>query len=536
MKIVLAQFFTSNLSYGKFTKDINERYCREKGYIYHLESDDEKIKNGLEGRSPTWYKPKLIQEVFEKHNPDYVLFLDADAIVINNHHKIESFILNDIDIVATEDYGPSKLNAGVLLLKNSDWSKKFLNDWWNICEEYQQYKTGLWHDQTCFGLLMDRIENLGNHIRIIDNRILNSRTSNGECFVFHAFSYGMYQNRTIDSIHMQKFNTYPKPEPEIEKNKEAIAVVYHIFCKNNWEKVVDRQMKRLKDSGLYEAAEILWVTVNENGQDMEPLKNIFSKYPKFKIEFCKNNDFEYPGIKKVYDLGRAHSRLKILYFHAKGVSNNYKKTDSKEISEQKVKNIKQWVECLEYFLIDRWKESLDKLGSYDNVGVTCNNGWYWGNFWWTQSKHINKKIPPSKGDRWYYEAWLNDGVPSENFQWFHFDFNPYLSDFPKFLYDGSIDLGKEKMELVDANYGTLDLQIDEAWRGDVIEKLADVTPIIQKNLEERGNKGIDIFVDNVNMQGDPNYGFKKFLIIKYKLNGQVFQLGVSEGQHFHFRL
>ena len=30
-KIVIAQFFTTNLSYGKFTKEINKKYCDEKG-------------------------------------------------------------------------------------------------------------------------------------------------------------------------------------------------------------------------------------------------------------------------------------------------------------------------------------------------------------------------------------------------------------------------------------------------------------------------------------------------------------------------
>ncbi len=537
MKIVLAQFFTDNLSYGKYSKEINELYCAEKGYIYHLESNSEKIRDGLEGRSPTWYKPKLLSEILEKYNPDYVLFLDADAVVMNNHHRIESFIQDSADVVVTEDYGPSKLNAGVLLFKNTQWSKKFIQDWWNICEEYPQYKTGLWHDQTCFGLLMDRTENLQHHIRVIDNRILNSRYANGECFVFHAFSYGMHQNRTLDHVHMRKFDTAPRPAPEIPKDKDAIAIVYHVYCVNDWKSVVDRQLCRLQSSGLYDSAEILWVTAHGSSDKRLELDEIFKKYPKFKIEWHKNNVYEYPGIKKVYDLGRAHSNLKILYLHAKGVSNKYKKVDNPNvISEQKVKSISQWVECLEYFLIDNWRECLVKLGQYDNVGVTCNNGWYWGNFWWTQSKHIERKLPPIHSGRWYYEAWLNEGVDSSNYQFYHFEFNAYLSDIPRFLYDGSTDLKNQNIEIIDAKYGTLDLQIDEGWRADVEEKLADVTHILKKNLEDRGYKGFDIFVDNNSMGGDPNYGFKKFLIIRCKLNDAVIQFGVSESQHFRFSI
>ena len=130
MKIVIAQFFNTNLSYGKFTKEINKKYCDEKGYIYHLESDDNKIKTALEGRSPTWYKSKFINEVFELYNPDYILFLDADAIVCDFSYTVEDFIDPNYNIICTEDYGPSRLNAGVFIMKNSDWTKRVMNKWW----------------------------------------------------------------------------------------------------------------------------------------------------------------------------------------------------------------------------------------------------------------------------------------------------------------------------------------------------------------------------------------------------------------------
>ena len=134
LKIAIAQFYTSNVSYGKYTEEINKKYCEEQGYIYHVEKDDNKINTELEGRSATWYKPKFIAEVFETHNPDYVLFLDADAIVSDPTRRIEEFIEDGFNIICTEDYGPSVINAGVFLLKNSDWTKMILKKWWNVCE------------------------------------------------------------------------------------------------------------------------------------------------------------------------------------------------------------------------------------------------------------------------------------------------------------------------------------------------------------------------------------------------------------------
>mgnify|MGYP000064504996 CR=1 FL=1 len=83
LKIVVAQFYTSNVVYGKYSEEINRKYCEEQGYIYHIEKDDNKINTALEGRSPTWYKPKFITEVFDLYEPDYVLFLDADIYIFN---------------------------------------------------------------------------------------------------------------------------------------------------------------------------------------------------------------------------------------------------------------------------------------------------------------------------------------------------------------------------------------------------------------------------------------------------------------------
>ena len=223
-KIVLTQFFTKNVSYGIFTKAINERYCAEKGYTYHLESDSDKIRAGLEGRAPTWYKPKLILEVLETHNPEYVLFLDADAVVLNEGYRIEEFIQDGYDIVVTEDYGPSRMNAGVLLLKNTEWTKFFLKKWWESGNEFPYYRDALWHDQTCFGFLLDSVEESGKHIKIIDHSILNGRDQNNKCFVFHAFSYGLQKNRTLDTLYYNKFNL-PVPIPQ-DTSLEEIAVGY----------------------------------------------------------------------------------------------------------------------------------------------------------------------------------------------------------------------------------------------------------------------------------------------------------------------
>ena len=92
MKIALIQYYTSNVNYGKYSEAINEEYCKIHGYTYVVEKDDTKIFSVIEDRHPTWYKSKMALEVFEKEEPDWILFLDADALVSDFNQKIEEHI------------------------------------------------------------------------------------------------------------------------------------------------------------------------------------------------------------------------------------------------------------------------------------------------------------------------------------------------------------------------------------------------------------------------------------------------------------
>lgn len=206
MSITVCQFSTSNVPYLKYTVEINKLYCEKMGYNYYVELDDSKIMKALEGRSITWYKPHLIREVMEKYSEsDYIMFLDIDAVFANHDHYIEEFTSNPLSkIIMTKDHGPSLVNAGVIILQNSMVTYSLMKKWWDLGEKYPEYKTGLWHDQTCLKYLYDELEDK-SIFEIIENNILNSRVYNSKCFVFHAFSYGTLPYRTIDTVYNNIF-------------------------------------------------------------------------------------------------------------------------------------------------------------------------------------------------------------------------------------------------------------------------------------------------------------------------------------------
>lgn len=314
-----------------------------------------------------------------------------------------------------------------------------------------------------------------------------------------------------------------------------IGIVYHAFLINDWREIIISQLNRLKISGLYDKSDIIWVTVNLNGNSEDDFNDLVKDFTKLKKEFHPQNSAEYPGIKKVRELCFEHPNLKILYFHTKGVNNKYVRHSISEISTEKVENIKAWRECLEYFLIDNWEECLTKLDQYDNVGVTCNNGWFWGNFWWSQPKHIIKTREVGHWSRWSYEAWMNDYVegPIKNFEFYKFLYNPYITHIDEDWYKNPQKFKNLKIILHKAEYGTSDFEIDEGYSNYSLSIRVDVTEIVKKFLEKENYLKFSVPVNNESLGGDPAVQNRKFLFVWFSFENdieKIYKIGANEGQ------
>jgi hypothetical protein len=545
MNIVVAQFYTSNVSYGPYAEAINKKYCDEKGYTYFCEKDDNKINSSLDTRAPTWYKPKLAEDIISQFNPDYILFLDIDAIISDFNQNIEDFIDSNYNMVFAEDVGHhSVMNAGVFLLKNNEWSRNFLKTWWDSAENYKgkdardlsimeenlekvgYFKQALWHDQTCLTMLYESNEDVKNNIKVISNRSFNYREYNKDNFIFHAFAYGHSYYRTLDIIYKEKF--------ESSNSLENInLIVYHIYCVGNYIEVATKQLNRLKTSGLYDWCNKLEITCINTLGDFSAVEELVKDLDKVTLNKFTNNSYEYEGINKVWEYSQQY-KGKVLYFHTKGVSNIYNNLEEKKESSRKKQGINWWKEAMEYFLIDNYQDCLLKLDEYDQCGVTNNNKWWWGNFWWANLSFIRANSKPHGGDRWYFEAWLNHHRNPSVYEFYHFEFNPYYTKLPNDIYIDKDKYKDSKIEVVSAYYGTLGEQQDEGKP--LLERIVvDVTKQIKSNLVTHNNKGFCINVDN-NIAGDPYFGVYKALEIYFTIDEEECVITVDENQNLKFLL
>lgn len=89
-------------------------------------------------RPPAWHRVRLIPELFDR-GYEFVLWTDADSVMLRQDVDILSEVRPDKDIYLVEHDHPafptSKVpNTGVMLVRNTAWSRAFFDRVWNATE------------------------------------------------------------------------------------------------------------------------------------------------------------------------------------------------------------------------------------------------------------------------------------------------------------------------------------------------------------------------------------------------------------------
>jgi hypothetical protein len=133
--------------YGDLSSINHHEYSNKHGYSYIKEI----VKNDdYSDWHPTWIKI----DVLKKYLPlfDYVVWIDADAVFVNQNIKIEDMITDDVDLVIPKlevDRVSGNMwthtTTGFMIWKNSEWSNNILNTLW---DSPKQFKFEFFHEQS----------------------------------------------------------------------------------------------------------------------------------------------------------------------------------------------------------------------------------------------------------------------------------------------------------------------------------------------------------------------------------------------------
>lgn len=108
-----------------------QQYCVKHGYELNY-STNVFIELKQDSYNLAWAKIKLLLDQLE--NYDWLFWIDMDAIIMNDNIHLEQLIDDRYSLIITKDH--NFLNAGVFLIKNSEWSKQLLSTVWARRNKY----------------------------------------------------------------------------------------------------------------------------------------------------------------------------------------------------------------------------------------------------------------------------------------------------------------------------------------------------------------------------------------------------------------
>lgn len=196
-------------NYYNKMKDSFVKYCTLHGYIF-LIFDHNKDKNKI---SHYWNRVIDLVNLSKKYNSDTIfVYLDIDTYLNPKYLNIQlDGFLNSIDVIENrvsdiyigiDPYHTS--NAGVIIIRNTNWSKQFLNLWWSKYNPQEwTFKDSYWsckqnkkqcewgrkgYEQGEFNIIYETNEiDSQNHIKILHNSLISNNNTYIDSFIYHFY-------------------------------------------------------------------------------------------------------------------------------------------------------------------------------------------------------------------------------------------------------------------------------------------------------------------------------------------------------------
>lgn len=155
------------------TWDSKTKYAEKHGY--HLFDGSALVDVS---RPAQWSKILAVQHLLAEEDCDWVLWHDADTLFMNTTVRIQDFLPSspDVDLLVTVDLPNPGYNSGSWLIKNSEWGRKFLQDWWDMKSFVRLPGQSLSGDNDAFKALLKSYsqEEFDKHIGVPSRCTMNS--------------------------------------------------------------------------------------------------------------------------------------------------------------------------------------------------------------------------------------------------------------------------------------------------------------------------------------------------------------------------
>lgn len=193
--IKILSAYTENIQeYLEITRPILKSYCEQNQYLFQID----KIPIDFE-RPYAWYKIKMILDNMGDKNISYLLWMDADSVIINKNFKIESLIKDKKYLYISKDI--NDINSGVMLIKINDFTKLFFEKVWMSVE----FINHIWWEQAAIiDLINNNVMDIMNHLNYVDQNVLN------------AYDYAFYGNKQHPQGQVSK-NSFIFHSPSLAK-------------------------------------------------------------------------------------------------------------------------------------------------------------------------------------------------------------------------------------------------------------------------------------------------------------------------------
>jgi len=165
---------------SNITIPIFEEYCKRHkiDFIYKTIHTSQ--------RHIVWEKISLILDLFENHRNefDWLFYCDADIMIMNHSIELKSFIDDSKDFIITHDC--NGFNAGVFLLRNSNWSFNFIKRVWNVDPGHSEMQ-GKFGETLAEQLAMKHAmkwmpdHERAEHIKVVSQDLFN-------CYLYNEYS------------------------------------------------------------------------------------------------------------------------------------------------------------------------------------------------------------------------------------------------------------------------------------------------------------------------------------------------------------